>query len=54
VDVSSEIKAAIVTFILLVFTGAVVPGGRVLVLPLMFTLIMILLYWAARPKDKKE
>ncbi len=51
---SFELKAAAGTFVLLIVAGASGTSGRVLVLPLMFTLIMILLYWAAAPKDKKE
>jgi len=27
----------------------VIPGGRVLVLPVLFVLILVLLYWAAKP-----
>ena len=27
----------------------VIPGGRVLVLPIIFVLILILLFWAAKP-----
>jgi len=30
-----------------------IPGGRVLVLPEMFTLILVLLYWAAKPRSRK-
>ena len=32
----------------------VIPGGRVLVLPVLFTLILVLLYWAAKPKAKEK
>ena len=27
----------------------VIPGGRVLVLPVLFVLILVLLFWAAKP-----
>ncbi len=29
-------------------------GGRVLVLPALFTLILVLLYWAAKPRSKSQ
>ncbi len=51
---SSELIASAVTFVLLIIAGATGTYGRVMVLPLLFTLIMILLYWAARPKVKRE
>jgi hypothetical protein len=50
--VSGELIATIVTLILLGIT-LVIPGGRVLVLPVIFTLILVLLYWAAKPKPSK-
>lgn len=31
----------------------VIPGGRVLVLPVIFTLTLVLLFWAAKPKAKE-
>jgi hypothetical protein len=31
----------------------VIPGGRVLVLPMIFVLLLVLLYWAAKPKAKE-
>jgi hypothetical protein len=31
----------------------VIPGGRVLVLPVLFTLMLVLLYWAAKPRRKE-
>jgi hypothetical protein len=27
----------------------VIPGGRVLVLPVLFVLLLVLVYWAAKP-----
>jgi hypothetical protein len=39
--------------ILLVIVTMLIPGGRVLVLPAIFTLILVLLYWAAKPRDDK-
>jgi len=50
--VSPELRYAIVGLILL-GTTMVIPGGRVLVLPAIFTLVLILLYWAAKPKTKE-
>jgi len=53
-SVSSELRATIASVILLGVT-MVMPGGRVLVLPAIFTLVLVLLYWAAKPKpDTKE
>jgi len=39
----------------LIFLGItiVVPGGRVLVLPAIFTLMLVLLFWAAKPSTKE-
>jgi hypothetical protein len=31
----------------------VIPGGRVLVLPVIFVLVLVLLYWAAKPKSEE-
>ena len=50
--VGSELRATIVCLILLGIT-MVIPGGRVLVLPVIFTLTLVLLYWAAKPKAKE-
>lgn len=51
---SSELKATIASLGLLGVT-MVIPGGRVLVLPAIFVLLLVLLYWAAKPKeDEKE
>jgi hypothetical protein len=43
-----EAKYAIGSVALLVFV-TLIPGGRVLVLPVLFVLILVLLYWAAKP-----
>ena len=50
---SSELKATIYSVILLGLTMFVIPGGRVLVLPAIFILMLVLLYWAAKPKAKE-
>jgi hypothetical protein len=50
---STELRSTIGSLILLGIT-MVVPGGRVLVLPAIFTLILVLLYWAAKPKPKED
>jgi len=38
--------------VLLVIT-MIIPGGRVLVLPAIFVLVLVLLYWAAKPKSEE-
>jgi len=50
--VQPELRYAIVGVMLLGST-MVIPGGRVLVLPAIFTLVLILLFWAAKPKAKE-
>jgi hypothetical protein len=50
--VSTELRATIGSVILLGIT-MVIPGGRVLVLPAIFILVLVLLYWAAKPKAKE-
>ena len=45
----AELRNIIGAFVLLLIT-MVIPGGRVLVLPAIFTFILVLLYWAAKPK----
>ncbi len=49
----SELKATIGASVLLGIT-LVIPGGRVLVLPALFTLMLVLLYWAAKPKSNRS
>lgn len=49
---SSELRATIGSLILLGVT-LVIPGGRVLVLPAIFVLTLVLLYWAAKPNIKE-
>jgi len=51
--VSSELKGTIASLALLGVT-MVIPGGRVLVLPAIFILMLVLLYWAAKPGKKEE
>lgn len=48
-----ELRYTIATLILLGIT-MVIPGGRVLVLPAIFTLVLVLLYWAAKPRAKEK
>ena len=48
-----ELRYTIGTLILLGIT-MVIPGGRVLVLPAIFTLVLVLLYWAAKPRVKED
>ncbi|MBI1818061.1 MAG: hypothetical protein HYR72_24030 [Deltaproteobacteria bacterium] len=49
---SSELRATIGGLILLGIT-LVIPGGRVLVLPAIFILMLVLLFWAAKPRAKE-
>jgi hypothetical protein len=48
-----ELRYTIATLVLLGVT-MVIPGGRVLVLPTIFVLVLVLLYWAAKPRAHKE
>jgi hypothetical protein len=50
--VSTELRNTIASLLLLGIT-MVIPGGRVLVLPMIFVLLMVLLYWAAKPRAKE-
>jgi membrane protein implicated in regulation of membrane protease activity len=50
--VSPELWYTILCLIMLGIT-MVIPGGRVLVLPVMFALMLVLLYWAAKPRRKE-
>ncbi len=47
-----ELRYTIGGLILLGIT-MLIPGGRVLVLPAIFILVLILLYWAAKPGPKE-
>jgi hypothetical protein len=49
---SSEFKYMIVTTIALVLC-TLFKGGRVLVLPLLFVLILVLVFWAAKPRAEE-
>ena len=49
----SELRYTIGSLVLLGVT-MVIPGGRVLVLPAIFILVMVLLYWAAKPTAKPK
>ncbi len=48
-----ELRYTIAALVLLGIT-MVIPGGRVLVLPMIFILVLVLLYWAAKPRANKE
>ncbi|HVN85100.1 MAG TPA: hypothetical protein VMW17_09670 [Candidatus Binatia bacterium] len=47
-----ELRYTIGAVVLLIIT-MVIPGGRVLVLPAIFILMLVLLYWAAKPKPEE-
>ena len=47
-----ELRYTIGSLVLLGIT-MVIPGGRVLVLPAIFTLLLVLLFWAAKPSTKE-
>jgi hypothetical protein len=47
-----ELRYTIASLVLLGIT-MVIPGGRVLVLPSIFILVLVLLYWAAKPRSKE-
>ncbi len=49
---SPELRYTIGTLILLGIV-MVIPGGRVLVLPVIFVLAIVLCYWAAKPKAEE-
>ena len=47
-----ELRNTIASVVLLGIT-MVIPGGRVLVLPAIFVLILVLLHWAAKPRTEE-
>ena len=47
-----ELRYTIGCLIMLGIT-MVIPGGRVLVLPVIFVTLLVLLYWAAKPRRKE-
>ncbi len=47
-----ELRYTIVSLVLLGI-AMLIPGGRVLVLPIIFVLMLVLLYWVAKPKAKE-
>ena len=47
-----ELRYTIACLVLLGIT-MIIPGGRVLVLPTIFVLLLVLLFWAAKPKTKE-
>jgi hypothetical protein len=48
---SAEAKYTIASLALLGIT-MVIPGGRVLVLPVLFLVFLVLLFWAAKPRPE--
>jgi len=50
--VAPELRYTIASLVLLGIT-MIIPGGRVLVLPMIFVLTLVLLYWAAKPRAKE-
>jgi len=50
---SAELRYTIGSVVLLGIT-MMIPGGRVLVLPAIFILVLVLLYWAAKPSAKED
>jgi hypothetical protein len=49
---ASELRYALGTLAVLLVT-MLIPGGRVLVLPESFVLILILIFWAAKPRTEE-
>ncbi|MBI4514855.1 MAG: hypothetical protein HY699_03440 [Deltaproteobacteria bacterium] len=49
---SVEARYTIGSLILLLIT-LLIPGGRVLVLPAIFIVMLVLLYWAAKPRAEE-
>jgi len=49
---AAEAKYTLVSLVLLGIT-MVIPGGRVLVLPVLFLVLLVLLYWAAKPRPEE-
>jgi hypothetical protein len=47
----AEAKYTLVSLVLLGIT-MVIPGGRVLVLPVLFVVLLVVLYWAAKPRPE--
>jgi hypothetical protein len=47
----SELKYTLISLVLLAIT-MVIPGGRVLVLPVLFIVLLVLLFWAAKPRPE--
>ena len=50
-SMAPEAKYAIGCLAFLIFV-ALIPGGRVLVLPVLFVLVLVLLFWAAKPRPE--
>jgi len=51
--VAPELRYSMWTVLVLGVTTTMIPGGRVLVLPEIFVLMLLLLYWAAKPRAKE-
>jgi uncharacterized membrane protein len=49
----SELKYAIGSLILVVL-AFLIPGGRVMVLPFFFVLVLVLIFWSARRSAERE
>jgi hypothetical protein len=49
---SPELRYTIGSLILLAIC-MVIPGGRVLVLPVIFVLLLVLVHWAAKPRPEE-
>ena len=47
-----ELRYTVASVILLGIT-MVMPGGRVLVVPMIFVLMLVLCYWAAKPRAEE-
>ena len=47
----AEAKYAIGSLVVLIVV-MFIPGGRVLVLPALFVLMLVLLFWAAKPRSE--
>ena len=46
-----EAKYTLASLVALAIT-MVIPGGRTLVLPVLFGVLLVLLYWAAKPRPE--
>jgi uncharacterized membrane protein HdeD (DUF308 family) len=51
VPMQAEAKYTVVSLVVLGIT-MIIPGGRVLVLPVLFLVLLVLLFWAAKPRPE--